>query len=110
MTIKQAIEAQQGEPLEPDNPIQMESTEEQKPKEQKPKFDMIEFLTRETGDGEVSEYLSHPLNFNQSQSIGKVIRGFTGLLGKSLKFAILDIITGLLQFSKERKVSAHATN
>lgn len=104
MTIKEAIETQQGEPLE-ENPIQMESLEEQKPK-----FDMIEFLTRETGDGEVSEYLNHPLNFNQSQSIGKVIRGFTGLLGKSLKFAMLDIITGLLQFSKERKVSVHATN
>lgn len=60
------------------------------------------FLTAETGEGAIEDYLDHPLNFNQSKSVAQMLRGFTGLLG-NLKLAIIDIVMGGLQFAKERK-------
>lgn len=62
----------------------------------------LSFLKTETGEGDIHEYISHPLNFNQSKGMAQMLRGFTGMFG-SLKLAIIDICLGALNFSKERK-------
>lgn len=59
-------------------------------------------LTAETGEGEVEEYLSHPMNFYKSKGLAQILRGVHGL-GANLKLAIIDIGLGFLRFSKERK-------
>jgi hypothetical protein len=64
----------------------------------------LSFLKTETGEGEISEYISHPLNFNQSKGMAQMLRGFTGMFG-SLKLAVIDIFLGALNFSKERKAA-----
>lgn len=64
----------------------------------------LSFLKTETGEGEISEYIDHPLNFNQSRGMAQMLRGFTGMFG-SLKLALIDIALGALNFSKERKAA-----
>lgn len=68
---------------------------------QKMKMD-LGFLTTKTGEGTVEEYLEHPLNFNNSKGLARVLRGSTGLFG-ALDLAIIDILVGILQFAKEKK-------
>jgi len=59
-----------------------------------------EILLRETGPGEISEYIEHPLNVNQSEGLAQIIRGFTGFAGQDLKLAILDIGIGAYRLMK----------
>jgi hypothetical protein len=60
-------------------------------------------LTTETGPGPLSDYIDHPMNFNKSKGLAKILRGISGFLGgNSLKLAIIDIVIGALEFSKER--------
>jgi hypothetical protein len=59
-------------------------------------------LTAETGEGSIGDYIEHPLNFSNSKSLAMIIRGMTGILG-NLNLAVIDIIFGLLRYSKERK-------
>ena len=66
-------------------------------------------LKSETGEGDLSEYLRHPLNYNGSNSLARIIRGVTGLLG-NLNLAIVDIFMGLLQFLFERRNAAPGAN
>jgi len=66
-------------------------------------------LKSETGKGDLSEYLIHPLNYNGSNSLARIIRGVTGLLG-NLNLAIVDIFMGLLQFLFERRNAAPGAN
>lgn len=63
---------------------------------------MKELLSSNTGDGEVDEYISHPLNFNKSKAMARIIRGLTGIFG-NLKYAIIDVILGVIELSKEKK-------
>lgn len=63
---------------------------------------MSRLLTAETGDGPITKYLDHPLNFNQSYGLAQVIRGLSGLIS-NLNLAVIDIVVGGLRFSKERK-------
>jgi hypothetical protein len=63
-----------------------------------------EFLTAKTGSGSVESYLDHPLNFNKSQGLARIIRGATGILG-ALDLAIIDIGLGLLEFLKGKKAN-----
>lgn len=65
------------------------------------KFD-LGFLTTKTGEGSIDYYIDHPLNFNKGKGMAQVIRGFTGLFG-ALDLAVIDILVGMLQFSKEKK-------
>lgn len=58
-------------------------------------------LTAETGPRPLEEYENHALNFKNNKSIGKIIRGLEGLFG-SLDLAIIDIIMGILEYSKEK--------
>ncbi|MCT4564153.1 MAG: hypothetical protein N4A68_07500 [Maledivibacter sp.] len=60
------------------------------------------FLKAETGEGEIEEYLGHPLNFNNSVAVGRILRGLTGILG-NLRLAVIDIGFGIAEFAKERR-------
>ena len=62
-------------------------------------------LKSQTGEGELSEYANHPLNYNGSIALSRIIRGVTGLLG-NINLAIVDIFLGLLQFLFERRNAA----
>jgi len=59
-------------------------------------------LKSPTGEGDITQYLEHPLNYHESVAMAKIIRGMTGLLG-NLNLAIVDIFVGLLQYLFERR-------
>jgi hypothetical protein len=67
-----------------------------------PRFSIPPFLKAQTGPGEIEDYMTHPLNFSKSMGLAQMIRGITGIVGE-LRYAVLDIVMGFLQFSKERK-------
>lgn len=60
------------------------------------------FLKAKTGEGSIEDYIDHPINISKSKGLGQVIRGFTGLFG-ALDLAIIDIVVGLMQFTREKK-------
>lgn len=60
------------------------------------------FLQAKTGEGSIEDYIHHPMNVSKSKGLGQVIRGFTGLFG-ALDLAIIDIVVGLMQFTREKK-------
>jgi hypothetical protein len=62
----------------------------------------IELLKTPTGEGTIEEYLIHPLNFNESKGMARVLRGLTGFLG-NINLAIADIIIGALDVLKTTK-------
>lgn len=62
----------------------------------------LSFLQAKTGEGTIEDYIDHPMNINKSKGLGQLIRGFTGLFG-ALDLAIIDIVVGLMHFTKERK-------
>lgn len=66
-----------------------------------PKLD-FSFLTAQTGEGSIEDYLLHPLNFNESKGMARVLRGLTGMFG-SLSYAIVDVIIGGLDLLKSNK-------
>ena len=82
-----------------------ENTQEEMTQEvtekQKLNFD-LGFLQAKTGEGSIEDYIDHPMNVSKSKGLGQVIRGFTGLFG-ALDLAIIDIVVGLMHFTKERK-------
>jgi hypothetical protein len=65
-------------------------------------LNMPDWLTAKTGEGSLESYLEHPMNFNKSLAIARIIRGATGILG-SLDLAVIDIGMGMLEFIKGRK-------
>lgn len=70
--------------------------------EQKQEFWLWRMLKSETGEGSISSYAHHPLNKDDNDYVGQIIRGFTGMLG-NLNFAILDILLGSMGFIKDKK-------
>lgn len=68
-----------------------------------PKRSFIDFekIKAQTGAGDLSEYKNHPLNWNQSKPVARIIRGFTGLLGE-LNFAVVDILIGFFELSSKK--------
>ena len=48
------------------------------------------------------DYAEHPLNFNRSEGMARMIRGASGILG-SLDLAIVDLVIGLIQVIMERR-------
>lgn len=64
----------------------------------------MEFLKRPTGEGDISFYVNHPLNYDGSKEMGQVIRGCTGLLG-ALDFAVLDIGLGMMKILSKRNMA-----
>lgn len=102
----------QGNTIEQEiNGLGVEDIVQEEIQEQSPSFNMpnLEFLKAKTGEGSIEQYIDHPLNMSKSQGLARVIRGFTGLLG-ALDLAIIDIIVGILEFSKERKKVTEVAN
>lgn len=62
----------------------------------------FDFIKAKTGEGSIEDYLEHPLNFNHSKGMGRMIRGLTGLFG-DLDLAIVDIMIGALDVVKLTK-------
>ena len=65
------------------------------------------FLLSVTGQGSIEERMDHPLNFLKSRGLAQVLRGLEGLLGQDLKLALVDIVIGVLNFTKERRAAAN---
>jgi hypothetical protein len=77
----------------------------QEPEEETGGFSIdFSWLRTPTGEGSIEEYINHPLNFNRSEGMAKVLRGFTGLVG-DLKLAVIDIALGVLQMWRGRNVN-----
>jgi hypothetical protein len=74
------------------------------PDQVEPKRSFIDFekFKAQTGAGDLSEYKNHPLNWNQSKPVARIIRGFTGLLGE-LNFAVVDILIGFFEMTSKKK-------
>ena len=64
-----------------------------------------DLLKKPTGDGQLEDYLNHPLNVSSSAGLAQVIRGLTGLLG-SLDFAVVDIVLGAFRALMEGRKNA----
>lgn len=64
------------------------------------RFDLSVLKSR-TGEGPVEEYINHPLNFNSSRAVARILRGATGLIGE-LDFALADIGFGVLEYMRGR--------
>lgn len=60
------------------------------------------FLKAQSIDRPVESYTEHALNFDKKMSTGRIIRGLEGILG-ALNYAIIDIVMGLIEKSRERK-------
>lgn len=67
------------------------------------------FLSAPTGDGAIEDYLDHPMNFNNSKGVARIIRGFTGMFG-SLNYALVDIVLGALDLSPKKGAEKHDNN
>jgi hypothetical protein len=65
----------------------------------------VEWLKAETGEGDVEDYLNHPLNASNNRFLAQILRGLTGMFG-SMRFAVADIIIGVMDYMKERKKEA----
>lgn len=65
----------------------------------------LSWLKAETGEGEIEDYVNHPLNFNGSMGIAQALRGFAGFMGNGsqLRFAVIDVLFGLNRFRKDLK-------
>jgi hypothetical protein len=61
----------------------------------------FDLFKAETGEGRIEDYLEHPLNFNNSKPMARVIRGLTGMFD-NLNLAIIDIVIGGLEYVKSR--------
>lgn len=68
----------------------------------------LSILKSPTGAGSIGDYLEHPMNFNSSKGMARVLRGLTGMMG-SLDLAIIDITVGILDLLKTNK-KAGVTN
>lgn len=77
-------------------------TQEDREEESTSRIFNLSILKSETGEGSIESYLDHPLNFQRSLSLARIIRGLSGIIG-NLNLAIIDIVIGLLEFFKGRK-------
>ena len=63
---------------------------------------IINFIKSPTGQGSISSYDEHPLNFKNNHFLSQIIRGLTGLIC-NLDLALVDIIVGSVGFFKDVK-------
>lgn len=63
------------------------------------------FLRTRTGQGTIEERINHPLNFAHSRGVAQVIRGLEGFFD-SLDLAIIDIVMGIVEVIKEKRVTS----
>ena len=82
-----------------DIPI-VENVPEQKPEHN---FNFVEILKIPTGPGSVEEYKDSPLNFDRSDGLSRILRGFSGIIGADvLRSAVVDIIFGIFKWVKDK--------
>jgi hypothetical protein len=62
----------------------------------------LSFLKSETGQGDLADYVFHPLNFNNSKPVARILRGVTGLFG-NVNLAIADIMIGIFEMNSKKK-------
>lgn len=67
-----------------------------------PSVSFVDILKTPTGEGTIEDYLIHPLNFNESKGMARVLRGLTGFLG-NINLAIADVIIGALDVLQSNK-------
>lgn len=60
-------------------------------------------MSAESPDTPIESYIEHPLNFGHSKGLARALRGFEGVFG-NLRLAVFDIIFGVFEFAKERKL------
>lgn len=72
---------------------------------QKKEIAFFDILKTKTASGSIEEYQDHALNFKKSKGIAQIIRGMTGMCGE-LDLAIVDIVLGAFQYTKEGKGGA----
>jgi len=85
--------------------IDAEYTEVEAPAEEK-RISILDNLLCKTGEGEVYDYLDHPLNIIENEHGARIIRGLTGIFGE-LDFALLDIAIGILGIFNGKGKVAH---
>lgn len=61
----------------------------------------LSFLAAPTGAGPIEEYIEHPLNFDNTRSTARILRGATGLCGE-LNYALIDIALGVIEKIQEK--------
>jgi len=95
-TIEEMAALEDGQPVEqvPVSPA---------PPEEKRTIELPAFLKAKTGSGSVESYKDHPLNYDGSEGLAQVIRGFTGMFD-ALDLAIIDIAVGFFRWRKGASV------
>lgn len=66
---------------------------------------LLEKLKAQTGEGDISSYENHVLNFKKSPAIAKILRGLTGIVG-GLNYAVVDIAIGMFEIMQDKKGGA----
>ena len=67
----------------------------------------LSFLAAPTGEGDIENYINHPLNFDNKKSTARILRGCTGLCGQ-LDYALIDIALGVIEKIKEKDTAKNA--
>lgn len=62
----------------------------------------LDKLKAKTGEGDITQYENHVLNFRKSPAIAKILRGVTGIFGE-VNLAIVDIMIGMFEIMQEKK-------
>lgn len=87
------------EELDREELAQEEHARPTEPERQTPGW--LDWLQSEPGPGEVESYIGHPLNWDNSLPVARLLRGLTGLVG-NLRLAIVDLVVGSLQLLSRR--------
>lgn len=66
-------------------------------------------VSAETGDGELAEYTSHPLNVTGEAWNARLARGVTGLFG-NLRLAVVDIAMAVVEMWWNKRRGAGSGN
>lgn len=62
----------------------------------------LDWLWKPTGEGEIDDYVRHPLNVRESRAWAQIIRGLTGLVGNTLSYWWVDVLFGFLKLKQEQ--------
>jgi len=57
---------------------------------------ILKILLADSADKKLEDYTDHPLNYDHSDSTGRILRGVEGMIG-NLDKALVDIIAGCVQ-------------
>jgi hypothetical protein len=75
--------------------------------EPKPMEMSLSWLWNQTGEGEIEDYMTHPLNFTGQRWNARLIRGVTGMFG-NLRYALVDIVMAGVDYWSKREGNGNA--